>query len=151
MTDVVDWNAELRRIEREFDGLPPEPSPAQVKAQRAAERRAEERRRERAAKRGVFVRAALVAALAAAIGFWPYHRDCGVGLFAYMGAEGMVVAGGLWLMVCTWRQRMARTHAVGLIMMLWGLMLVAHQALPRVGYATSDPAKPSRWVCAASP
>jgi hypothetical protein len=38
MSDVVDWNAELRKIEHEFDGLPPEPSAAQLKAKRAAER-----------------------------------------------------------------------------------------------------------------
>ena len=144
----VDWNAELRKIEREFDGLPPEPSAAQVKAKRAAERREEERRQERVAKRGVSARVALVIVLAAAIIFWPYRRECGVGLFTYMGAEAMVIAGGLWLMVCTWRQRMPKTHGVALVMLLWGLMLVGHQVLPRVGYAKST--KPSRWVCTAS-
>ena len=149
MSDVVDWNAELRKIEREFDGLPPEPSAAQLKAKRAAERREEERRRDRAAKLGVQARVALVALLAAAIVFWPYRRECGPGLFAYMGAEGMVIAGGLWLMVCTWRNRMAKTHGVALVMILWGLVLVGHQVLPRVGYAKTDPAKPSQWVCAA--
>lgn len=147
MSDVVDWNTELRKIEREFDGLPPEPSPAAVKAKRAAERQAEERRRERAAKLGVHARVALVAVLSAAIVFWPYRRDCGVGLFTYLGAEGMVVAGGLWLMVCTWRQRMAKTHGVALVTLLWGLMLIAYQVLPRVGYAKTDPAKPARWAC----
>lgn len=147
MSDVVDWNTELRKIEREFDGLPPEPSPAAVKAKRAAERQAEERRKERAAKLGVHARVALVAVLSAAIVFWPYRRDCGVGLFTYLGAEGMVVAGGLWLMVCTWRQRMAKTHGVGLVTLLWGLMLIAHQVLPRVGYAKADPAKPAQWAC----
>ena len=93
------------------------------------------------------MRVAIVVALAAAIVFWPYRRDCGVGLFTYLGAEGMVVAGGLWLMTCTWRHRMARMHGVALVTMLWGLMLVAHQVLPRVGYAKSDPASPSRWTC----
>lgn len=143
----VDWNTELRKIEREFDGLPPEPSPAELRAKRAAERRAEERRRERAAKLGVQARLGLVVVLAAAIVFWPYRRECGVGLFAYMGAEGMVVAGGLWLMVCTWRSRMAKTHGVALGMILWGLMLIGHQILPRVGYAKSDPGKPPQWMC----
>jgi hypothetical protein len=64
-----------------------------------------------------------------------------------MAAEGVVVAGGLWLMACTWRHRMAKTHGVALAMMLWGLVLLAQQVLPRVGYAKSDPADPSRWVC----
>ena len=147
MSDVVDWNTELRKIEREFDGLPPEPSPAQLKAKRAAERREEERRKERAAQLGVHARVALVTTLAVAIVFWPYRRNCGVALFTYMAAEGVVVAGGLWLMVCTWRHRMAKTHGVALAMMLWGLVLLAHQVLPRVGYAKSDSASPARWVC----
>jgi len=149
MSDVVDWNTELRKIEREFDGLPAELSPAQLKAKRAAERREEERRKERAAKRGVQARVALVIILAVAIAFWPYHRNCSLGLFTYMAAQGMVVAGGLWLMVCTWRQRMAKTHGLAVAVILWGLMLIAHQVLPRVGYAKSDPAKPPQWVCAA--
>ena len=28
----INWNAELRKIDREYSGLPPEPSPASVKA-----------------------------------------------------------------------------------------------------------------------
>ena len=79
MSDVVDWNAELRKVEREFDGLPREPSTAQLTAKHAAERRAEERRRDRAAKLGVRARGALVAVLAAAIVVWPYRRECGPG------------------------------------------------------------------------
>jgi hypothetical protein len=147
MTDV-DWNAELRKIEREFDGLPPEPSPAALRARRAAERREEERRRERTARLGVQARLALVVVLAAAIAFWPYARSCGAGLAAYLGAEVMVAAGGLWLMVCTWRNRMAKTHGAALVMLLWGLMLVGHQVLPRVGYAKSPTGEPARWMCA---
>jgi hypothetical protein len=150
MSDVVDWNSELRKIEREFDGRPAELSPAQLKVKRAAERREEDRRKERAARLGVQARVALVIVLAAAIVFWPYGRDCGLPLFTYMAAEGMVVAGGLWLMVCTWRQRMAKAHGVAMAIILWGLVLIAHQVLPRVGYAKGDPSKPARWACPVS-
>jgi hypothetical protein len=150
MSDAVDWDTELRKIEREFDGLPAELTPAQLKAKRVAERREEERRKERAAKRGVQARVALVIILAVAVAFWPYRRDCSLGLFTFMGAQGMVVTGGLWLMVCTWRQHMAKTHGLALIVMLWGLTLIAHQVLPRVGYAKDDPSKPSQWVCSVS-
>jgi len=146
----VDWNTELRKIEREFDGLPPEPSPAEIRARRAAEQRAEQRRKDRAAKLAVHARLLLVTALAGAIVVWPYSRECGPGLVAFMGAEGMIVAGGLWLMACTWRSRMAKTHGVALVLVLWGLMLIGHQILPRIGYAKTDPAKPARWWCAAS-
>jgi hypothetical protein len=145
----VDWNTELRKIEREFDGLPPEPSPAELRARRAAEQRAQQRRKERAAKLGVHARLLLVTVLAGAVVAWPYSRECGPGLFAFMGAEGMIVAGGLWLMACTWRSRMAKTHGVALVLLLWGLMLIGHQVLPRIGYAKTNPAKPALWVCAA--
>ena len=148
MSDV-DWNTELRKIEREFDGLPPEPTPAELRARRAAEQRAEQRRRERAAKLGILARLLLVTSLAGAVVAWPYSRECGPGLFAFMGAEGMIVAGGLWLMGCTWRARMATTHGVSLVLILWGLMLIGHQVLPRIGYARTDPAGPARWACAA--
>ena len=143
----VDWNAELRKIEREFDGLPPEPTPAELRARRAAEQRAEERRKERAVRLGVRVRLVLVVVLAGAIGFWPYRRDCGIGLLAFVGAEGMVVAGGVWLMVCTWKARMAKTHALALLLLLSGLMLIGHQVLPRTGYAKADPADRMPWWC----
>ena len=35
----IDWNVELRKIEREYDGLPPEPSANALRARRAAELR----------------------------------------------------------------------------------------------------------------
>jgi hypothetical protein len=147
MSDV-DWNAELRKIEREFDGLPPEPTPAEVRARRASEQRAEKRRKERAMVLGVHVRLALVVALAGAIIFWPYPRNCGPGLFAFMAAQAVIVGGGLWLMACTWRSRMAKTHGASLVLILWGLALLGHQILPRIGYAKTDPSRPATWWCA---
>jgi len=146
--DEIDWNTELRKIEREFDGLPPEPTPTQVRARRAADQRAERLRRERATLLGVLARLLPVVALAGAIVLWPYRRDCGAGLFAYMGAEGVIVVGGLWLVTCTWRARMAKSHGAALILILWGLMLIGHQLLPRIGYAKTDASNPARWWCA---
>jgi hypothetical protein len=149
MTDI-DWNAELRKIEREFDGLPPEPSPAELRARRTAEQRAEQRRKERAMRLGVKARLILVAVLAGAIVWWPYSRECGPGLFAFMGAEAMIAVGALWVAACTWRSRMAKAHGVALVLVLWGLMLIGHQVMPRIGYAKTDPAKPARWSCVAT-
>ena len=143
----VDWNIELRKIEREFDGLPPEPTPAERRARRAAEQRTDELRKQRAVRLGIQARLLLVTALAGAIGFWPYRRECGLGLFAFMGAEGMIIAGGLWLMVCTWKARMAKTHGVALIVLLGGLVLIGHQILPRVSYAKADPTDRTSWWC----
>ena len=147
----IDWNTELRKIEREFDGLPPEPTPTQVRARRAAELRAEKLRKERATLRGVLARLLPVVVLAGAIVLWPYRRDCGPGLLAYMSAEGVIIVGGLWLVACTWRARMAKTHGAALILVLWGLMLIGHQILPRIGYAKTDAANPARWWCAQGP
>ncbi len=145
----IDWATELRKIEREYDGLPPEPTPAELTRKRAAERREQERVRDSALRIGAWGRAALVVALATAINFWPYFRGCGVGLFAYVGAETMVVASGLWLVVWTWYGRMGRTHILAMAMVLWGLGLLAAETLPRVGYAQVDPQNPPSWFCAA--
>jgi hypothetical protein len=145
----INWATELRKIEREYDGLPPEPTPAELTRKRAAERREQERLRDGALKVGAWGRAMLVITLATAINFWPYFRDCGVGLFAYVGAESMVVLSGLWLVVWTWYGRMARTHIFAAIMVLWGLALLADQALPRIGYARTESAASVGWFCPA--
>lgn len=147
----INWLTELRKIEREFDGLPPEPTPTELRIRRAAEQRAEKLRRERATLLGVLARFLPVVGLAGAIVLWPYHRGCGTGLFVYLGAEGVIVVGGLWLVACTWRARLAKTHGVALILVLWGLMLIGHQILPRVGYAKTDAAHPAQWWCEGKP
>lgn len=144
---AIDWNRELRKIEREFDGLPPEPSPARVRAQRAAEAREKQERRERAERHGAWARLALVLVLAITIGFWPYARSCGVGLMAYLSAESMVLVGGVWVTLCTWRLRMGATHTLAIALALWGLLLIGHQVLPRVGYPDAPVADASAWFC----
>lgn len=147
----IDWDVELRKIEREFDGLPPTPSAGELRARKAAERREKQRKEERIAALGAWGRLVLVAALAAALYWWPYLRACGPGLFAFLGAESMVVAGGLWVVAFTWRHRMARTHALGMLVVIAGLALILAQVLPRVGYARTDPAHPPQWWCTSGP
>ena len=66
-----------------------------------------------------------------------------------MGAEGMIVLGGLWVAACTWRWRLAKTHAAALLVVLCGIALLAAEVLPRVGYARTDPRDPPRWACVA--
>jgi hypothetical protein len=45
---------------------------------------------------------------------------------------------------------MVRTHILAVAMTLWGVGLVAAEALPRVGYAkVADPANPPGWFCSA--
>jgi hypothetical protein len=145
------WTSELRKIERQFDGLPPEPSPLARASRRINERLTLERKERRAAALGTFGRTALVIALAVAINFWPYPHACGSGLFFYLGAESLIVIGGVWTAVFTWQTRAALAHSLALVMALWGLVLIGLQVLPRIGYAKTDPLHPPAWPCAAGP
>jgi hypothetical protein len=142
----IDWNVMLRRIEREYDGLPPETVPAGVRAQRAAALRAREE--QRAAGFGAWLRMLLVAALAASLYWWPNAHECDLHLAAFLGAESMVAIGGLWIAWFTWRHRLALSHAVALTVFMAGLVLVAAQTLPRLGYATIAGIHADGWRCA---
>ena len=146
----IDWSAELRKIEREYDGLPPEPSAEALRIRRDAERRAKQRKLDEAAALGALGRLVLVVALGVALDFWPYPRECGPGLFAFMGSAGVIVVGGLWAAVATWRGRLPGTHALAIVAMLWGMVLLAAETLPRVGYAKVDPDRPPVWWCGGS-
>jgi len=142
------WSVQLKKIEREFDGLPPEPSPAVQKMQSEAERRAKEKSQQRAAMIGAGARLILVFALGAAIAVWPYSRDCGWGWFGYVGVEGVIVGGGMWVAFTTWRGRLPKMHVLSLLIVLAGLVLIAAEVLPRIGYATIDPGHPPQLWCA---
>ena len=146
MSDV-NWDVELKKLERQLDGLPPEPSASERGSRRAAERRERDRQEATNAAFGASARLSLVAALTGALSFWPYARECGPGLFAYMGALTVIAAGALWVVAFTWRARMAKTHGLALIMVCGGLALIAAQVLPRAGYAKLDPAHPQQWRC----
>jgi len=142
-----DWSVKLKKIEREFEGLPPEPSPAFKKMQSEEERRAQERAQQRAAMIGASARVILVFMLFVALAIWPYANECGSGLFGYLGTKAVIVAGGLWVAFTTWRARLAKMHALSLLIVLVGLILIAIDVLPRIGYATVDPKNPPQLWC----
>ena len=96
---------------------------------------------------GVYARLTLAVTVAAAMMIWPYPSKCGIGLIGYLAAIGVVVAGGLWSSVWTWRHRAARAHTVSLLVLTWGLVLGAIEVLPRIGYAKPDANHPATWVC----
>ena len=146
MSDV-NWNVELRKLEREFGGLPPEPTAAEQNARRAAERRARELQDAINARIGAAVRSVLVAALGAALYFWPYDRACGLGLSAYLAAAVVFTVGALWVFAYSWRHRLAKTHGAALLMLLAGIALVAAQALPRLPAPWIDAAYRHEWSC----
>ena len=142
------WKTQLRKIEREFDGLPPEPSPAFAKLQTETERRTHKRAAERASAIGAAGRLVLVLALGVGLWFWPYPRECGRGLFTFIAAEAVFIAGGVWIASYTWRHGMPRTHILALLVVLAGLGLIATEVLPRNGYAAVDPKNPPQLWCA---
>lgn len=142
-----DWSVKLKNIEREFEGLPPEPSPAFKKMQSEEERRAQERAQQRAAMFGASARLILVFALFGALTMWPYANECGLGLFGYVATEAVIVAGGLWVAFTTWRARLPKMHALSLLIALVGLILIAAEVLPRTGYAIIDPKNPPQLWC----
>jgi hypothetical protein len=143
----IDWSVELRKIEREFDGLPPEPSPSELRQRRDAERRERQAREARAGAFGVYIRLTLVLSLCLGMFSWPYDVDCGGSVFGYMAAVLTVLVGGFWTALTTWRHRMPRSHVASLLVMLCGLTLAAAQVLPRVGYANPTPGRPTAWRC----
>jgi hypothetical protein len=116
----------------------------QARADRKPQRFEDRRdRAERNEKLLVWGRLVVVGLLGAAILWWPYTRSCGLGLTLYLAATMMIVVGGLWVVACTWIMRMARTHAVAMLVALWGVALVVMEVLPRVGYA----AQTAFWLC----
>jgi hypothetical protein len=148
----IDWTAELKKIEREFDGLPPQPSPSAARARRQAEQSEAERREELNLALGASVRLLLVLMLGIAIIFWPFARACGTGLMAYLGATAVIILGGLWSSAWTWRARIGSAHALAVVVFIWGMALAAAEVLPRIGYARIDPQHPpTLWCQGANP
>ncbi len=146
-----DWSTQLKKIEREWEGLPPEPSPAFKKMQSEEQRRAQERAKQRTAMIGGGARLVLVGALGVALAFWPYENQCGSGLFGYLAVELVIIIGGLWVAVSTWRARLPKMHILSLLIALAGLVLIAIEVLPRVGYAAVDPKHPPQFSCPETP
>lgn len=145
VTEIINWKAELKKIEREYDTHGASGKPGRISANGLAATSLSPEE----LTNGAMLRIGLSLAVAVGIYFWPYARDCGSGLFWFLGAALVVIVGGLWSVQWTWRGRMARSHALSLAIVLWGLALGATQVLPRTGYmAISASATTStRWFC----
>jgi hypothetical protein len=156
-----DWDKELAKVDKQLASLSDEallgnatPAPAAKGGRepaRAPMRSAPAESPASAPKGtssfGVYARLTLAVTVAAAMMIWPYPSKCGLGLIGYLAAIGVVVAGGLWSSVWTWRHRAARAHTVSLLVLTWGLVLGAIEVLPRIGYAKPDANHPATWVC----
>lgn len=144
---AIDWNAQLKKIERQFDGIPTPPTPSQLRLQREQERREQQRRKKREETWGAATRVALVLSLGVLMNAWPYDRACGAGLAAYVTASGLIVAGGIWAAASTWAHRTPKLHAAALLVIAWGIILVGSQVLPRVGYTKVERRSTPAWKC----
>ena len=147
-----DWAKEMAKIDRQLESIsdqalfPTKSGPA--KGPKAAATKAENLEKQRTTSTfGVFLRLLLSVALAVGIYFWPYDARCGLGLFGYLAAVGVVTASGVWSAVWTWRHRSGRGHMLSLLLVLWGTTLAAMEVLPRVGYAKTDALHPATWAC----
>jgi hypothetical protein len=143
----INWAVELRKIEREFDGLPPEPSPTELRQKRDAERRERELQDAAGASFGVYFRLTLVVCLAISIVCWPYDISCGITLWGYLAAVLVLIVGGIWTAQATFRYQMPQRHLIALLLILWGLWLGGAQVLPRIGYANPIPGRATSWSC----
>lgn len=143
----IDWTAQLKKIERQFDGLPAEPSESELRFKRETQRRSQQRRAQQEGVFGAGSRVVLALSLGLAINAWPYDRTCGAALAGYLAAAAFIIAAGLWATVGSWRASAAKLHAAALLVIAWGIVLIAAQALPRVGYARTDPRNGPAWRC----
>lgn len=143
----INWAVELRKIEREYDGLPPEPTQNELRHRRDAERREREKQEARTASFGAYFRLTLVLGLAISIAAWPYPIDCGMSVWGYMSALAVLVVGGIWTAAATWQCHAPWRHMIALCLILWALSEGASQVLPRIGYAIPGPGRPTSWAC----
>ena len=105
MSDI-NWNQEFRKIEREYDGLPPLHTRTQIRMQRIQEVISKAKFEERLSIFGIWTRLILVGALGTALFWWPYGNACGFPLATFLASYVMVIVGGLALAARTWRDRL---------------------------------------------
>ena len=145
-----DWEAEMKKIDRAMGKVSDDTSVAAAKApaQAAAPVRLGSPSPAAATSRlGLFARVGLAVALGVGIVFWPYAARCGAGLAAYLGAVIVLVTAGGWSALWAWRHRSGKSHILGLLILVWGLVLASTEVLPRVGYAIPTVNHPADWTC----
>jgi hypothetical protein len=148
MSDI-DWNVELRKIVREYDGLPPERSRTQIRLEKIKEIVARDRLNERLAVYAFWLRFVLVAVLTLSLFWWPYGHRCGFPLVAFLLANVTVVAAAGVLAVETWREQMVRPFVASVLFALVAWTVIAVHTLPRFGYAPLGETS-TAWSCPAN-
>ncbi len=160
-----DWDKELAKIDKQLASLPDEellpPAPsgtgmprgASAPAQRSVASAPAASSPAVSGKARAWAWTKLTVALVAGVGIWlwPWPARCGMPLAGLMAAGGGVALLGLWSAMGTWRHRLGRAHVLSLLIVVSGVVLVAREVLPRVGYAHSTFDRPERWTCQTAP
>src|SRR5512147_768794 len=142
-----DWEKEMAKIDKQLESISDEALfPTKSAPSPAAKVEIQEKQRSTSTL-GVVLRLLLAVALGVAMVFWPYPARCGLGLFGYLAAVGVLMTAGLWSAVWSWRHRSGRAHVLSLLIALWGGVLGAAEILPRTGYATPSEGHPAQWLC----
>jgi len=84
----------------------------------------------------------VLVAVGTAPGVWPYSHGCGLRLIFYLVGVATVIATGVWASVASWRRHMGFAHVVSQILIIWGVLLLTREVLPRVG-----PNAGALWLC----
>jgi hypothetical protein len=93
---------------------------------------------------GTWVRVVLglLVAVGVAPGVWPYTHGCGLRLIFYLIGVTTVIGAGLWSSISSWKRRLGFAHVLSQLLIVWGVLLLTGEVLPRVG------AKPQGvWLC----
>ena len=131
----INWNVELHKIVREYDGLPPVRSRTQIRLQKIQEIMAKERFYERLAIYGIWARLGLVGTLATALFWWPYGHARGFPLAAFLVSHLMVIIGGLPVAAVAWRDRLVWVFSASAAFIIMAWTVIALHVLVRLGYA----------------
>lgn len=75
---------------------------------------------------------ALGVLLGAAMPYWPYAHAWSWGLLTYFAAVMLVMVTGIWGAKLTWDARLPAAHTVAVGTVVWGLGLLASEAVPRI-------------------
>ena len=93
---------------------------------------------------GTWARVALgvLVAVGVAPGVWPYTHGCGLHLIFYLAGVTTVIAAGLWSSLSSWKRRLGVAHVISQVLIIWGILLLTREVLPRVGASAS-----AVWLC----
>lgn len=144
----IDWNLELRKISREYDGLPPERSRTQLRLQKIQEIAAKDRFLERLSLIGVWARLILIAALGVSLFWWPYGRSCGMPFAAYLFSNVIVIIGAVTLALRAWQDRLPWIFISSAVCVALAWTVITLNVMPRLGYSPAG-VKTAGWSCAA--